>query len=191
MSVVIAIKEKNKIVMGCDSQVSQGQLKNKNTKNSCKVFKIKNCPNSLLGVVGYKRDSQLLFVENNLIREISILKNEINYEYVVKYLFNDIYEVLKTNNRIEKDNNGNLVNYIYDDFIFAYKNKAFLISGADGSVEEIEDYLCIGSGEEIAIGVLENNKDKSAKERIKEAIKSCSKRTIYVDNEVVIKTTKE
>lgn len=191
MSVVIAVKEKNRIVMGCDSQVTYGQLKKSNNNNSCKIFEIKNCKNALLGVVGYKRDSQLLSVENNLIREISILKNEINYEYVVKYLFNDIYEVLKNNNRIERDSNGNLVNYIYDDFIFAYKNEAYLINGSCGSVEEIEDYLVIGSGEEVAIGVLENNKDKSAKERIKEAIKSCSERTIYVDNEVVVKTTKE
>ena len=190
MSVVIAIKEKNSIIMGCDSQVTIGQLKDRLSKDHNKIFKIKNCKHGLMGVVGFCRDSQLLSVQDNLIDKLHILENKIDYDYVVKNLYSDIYKVLLDNNRIDKDSNGNNVNYTNNHYIFAFKDSAWLIC-CDGTVFEIDDYLVTGSGEEIAIGVLENNKGKSAEERIKEAIKSCSDKTIYVDNKVVIKSTKE
>ena len=189
MSVVIAIKEKNKIILGCDSQVTCGYIKSILPNNHSKIFDIKNCKHGLMGIVGSVRDCQLLSIQNNLIQELPLLKGEINFDYVVRNLYNDIYKILLDNNRILKDEHGHFLTSTENDYIFAYKDKAYLINGGDGSVEEIEDYLVIGSGYEIAMGVLENNKGKIAEARIIEAIKACSERTIYVDDNVFIKKT--
>ena len=189
MSVIIAIKDKNKIVMGCDSQATIGQIKSKVSQEHSKIFEIKGLKHSLMGVVGSCRDSQLISVADEIIDPLTKLTEEINYEYVVKNIYNNIYTVLVTNNRIDRDANGYFVNFTKDDFLFAFKDQAYWSSGSDGSVEEIEDYLVVGSGAEIAMGVLENNKDKTPEERIKEAIKACNDKTVYIDNNVVIKRT--
>ena len=175
--------------MGCDSQATAGQIKSTLRTEHGKVFEVKNCPFSLMGVAGSCRDAQLLSVNDELIDRMAVLTDNVDYEYMVKYFYNTIYTILLNNNRIERDQNGNFVNFIGDDFIFAYKDKAYYVAGVDGSVEEIEDYLVIGSGANIAMGVLENNKKKKPKERIIEAIVACNDKTIYVDDNIVIRTT--
>lgn len=186
MSVVIAIKENNKIIMGCDGQATFGNIKNSLNTTHSKIFKVKNAEHCLMGVVGSCRDSQLLSV-SEIADDLELYKDE--YEWVVKNLFRNIYDVLLENNRIDKDDKGDWIKSTQNDYLFAYKNKAYLMSGIDGAVIEINDYLVIGSGAEVAIGVLENNKGKSAEERIREAIKACADKTIYVDNNVIIKRT--
>lgn len=189
MSVVVAIKDKNRIVMGCDSQVSYGGLKSKLGPNECKIFDVKNCDGGYMGCVGSVRDMQILSVQPNLIDEIAILKNQINYEYCVANLFINIYNVLQKYNRIDKNQNGELANYINTSLIFAYKNKAWLLDH-EGCIMEIQDYLVCGSGSEVAMGSLDNTKGKSAEDRIVEAIKACNKNTLYVDNNIVLVSTK-
>lgn len=186
MSVVIAIKDKNKIIMGCDSQATFGNIKNSLNATHNKIFKVKNAKHCLMGVVGSCRDSQLLSV-SEIANDLELYKDE--YEWVVKNLFHNIYGVLLENNRIDKDDKGDWIKSTQNDYLFAYKNKAYLMSGVDGAVIEIDDYLVIGSGAEVAIGVLENNKNKLPKERIREAIKACSDKTLYIDNNVIIEET--
>lgn len=186
MSVVIAIKEKDHIVMGCDKQVTMGELK---LKTSNKIFDIKNCPNGVMGVVGNLRGSQLLQVQDNLINELNLFKDEIDFKYCVTELYEQIYNIFKAYRLVEKKNNE-FVNYLDCDFIFAYKDKAFSIDGY-GCVFEIDDFLVIGSGFETAQAVLLRNKKKNAETRIKEAIRVCAEKTLYIDNDVVIKSTKE
>lgn len=189
MSVVVAIKDKNKIVIGCDSQVSYGHLKSKlDNELCCKIWDIENCKKGIMGVVGSLRDGQIIQCEEHLIDELKQFKNEVNYKYVVKILVNKIYELLFNNNRIKKDTHGNYQDYIGSSFIFAYKDMAYLID-RDLTVLPIEDYIVIGCGDEIAMGVLENNKGKSAEERILEAIKTCSEKSSGIDSNIVIKTT--
>lgn len=184
MSVVIAIKEKDHIVMGCDKQVTMGELK---LKTSNKIFDIKNCPNGIMGVVGDLRGSQLLQVQDNLINELKLFKDEIDFKYCVTELYEQIYNIFKAYRLVEKKNNE-FVNYLDCDFIFAYKDKAFSIDGY-GCVFEIDDFLVIGSGFETAQAVLLGNKKKNAETRIKEAIRACAEKTLYIDNDIVIKKT--
>ena len=186
MSVVIAIKEKDHIVIGCDKQVTMGELK---LKTPSKIFDIKNCPNGIIGVVGNLRGAQLLQVQDNLIDELKILKNEIDFKYCVTELYEQIYNIFKAYRLVEKKNNE-FVNYLDCDFIFAYKDKAFSIDSY-GCVFEIDDFLVIGNGFETAQAVLLGNKKKNAETRIKEAIRACAEKTLYIDNDVVIKSTEE
>lgn len=189
MSVVIAIKEKNKIVLGCDSQTTYGNIKNTLKGESTKIFEVKGLNKSYMGVVGNCRDSQLLSVSDKILDPLTAVTGAVDYEWAVKCLYHSIYAILLENNRIDKDANGNWEKHTGNDYIFAYKGNAYLVSGVDGAVLEIDDYLVIGSGTEVAIGVLENNKDKPAEERIREAIKACSDKTLYVDNNVIIRRT--
>lgn len=186
MSVVIAIKNGDHIVMGADSQVTCGWLK---SKTNSKIFFVKDCPNAIMGSVGELRGSQILQATSNLIDELKILKNEINFDYCVLSLYEKIYQIFKTNRLVEKEN-GEYVSYLPNSFIFAYKDTAFLIY-YDGTVQEIKDYLTIGSGAETAQAVLENNKNKQPETRSREAIKVCADKTLSVDNDVVILSTKD
>ena len=188
MSVVIAIKEGNHIVIGCDSQATGGLIKYNLSNNCCKIWDIKNCPQGIMGGVGSFRNSQLVQIQDNFIDEYIILKNMINYEYVVREVFNNIYNILKANNRILKDGNNNYDNEIDNSFIFAYKDNAYAID-RDGAVVEIDDFLVIGCGEQTAIGSLTNSKGENAEQRIRKAIQVCSERNIGIDNNVVIKRT--
>ena len=186
LSVILAIKDKNKIIMGCDSQATFGNIKNSLNATHNKIFKVKNVKHCLMGVVGSCRDSQLLSV-SEIANDLELYRDE--YEWVVKNLFHNIYNVLLENNRIDKDDKGDWIKSTQNDYLFAYKNNAYLMSGIDGAVIEINDYLVCGSGSDVAIGVLENNKNKPPEERIREAIKACSDKTLYIDNNIIIEET--
>jgi 20S proteasome alpha/beta subunit len=189
MSVVIAIKEKNKIVIGCDSQVSCGHLKEKlDNKSCCKIFEIENCKCGIMGCVGSLRDLQVIQCEENLVDKLKQFEGKIDYKYVVNNLTEKMYDVLCSHRCIDKNSHGYCENYMNSRFIFAYKDMAYLIT-ENFCATVIEDYLVCGCGDEIAIGLLESNKDKSAEERIRETIKSCSEKSNGIDNNVVIKTT--
>lgn len=190
MSVIIAIKDKvtGQIVVGCDNQVSCGSNKNNLTDNSRKIWRYNNLPSIIIGGVGALRDIQLIQTSHDLINELDIYKLNVDYEYCVNKLFTKIWEILVSFNRVYRDSNGNLSNTIGSQFLIAFANKAFTFD-YDGAVMEIDDYLVIGSGQDVATGVLENNKNKSPKVRIKEAINACAEKTLYVNNEVSVLAT--
>ena len=191
MSVVIAIKDKNKIWMGCDSQMTLGHIKLKaDNKSFCKIWEIPGCHNGLMGSVGYCRDAQVIQCDEQLVDEAFQYKNLISYGYVVKVLVEKVYKTLAEKRCIDKDNNGNLVNTLRSCFIFAYKDQAYLIR-EDLSVFPIDDYLVCGCGDEIAIGVLENNKKKKPRDRIIEAIRAVAENDCYVDDNIVIACTNQ
>lgn len=190
MSLVIAVKHNDKIYLGCDSQVTCGQSKESLPAKHGKIFNLK-CPSSfnvLCGGVGNLRDLQIISVEDDLIDKIILYEDRLDYEYIVKTLFSKIYTTLVNYNRVNKENNE-LVNYINDEIIIAYKDNAWLIR-QDGCVMEIDDYLICGSGSEIAKGVLEKTqKETDPIKRIHEAIKSAAHLTLYVDENIVISST--
>ena len=190
MSLVVAIKTDEGIVMGCDSQVSYGNNKySLSDSSSCKIWNIINCPDGLMGSVGLLRDSQLISA-HAVIDPNKIITDSIDFDYVVCDLYTTLCNILESYHRISLeptyDKDGAFIPPILNnEFIFAYKDRAFQIS-QDGCVRTIEDYLVIGSGAEIATGVLDNNFDKTPEERIVEAISTCNKNTLYIDNNVVL-----
>lgn len=190
MSLVVAIKTDKGIVMGCDSQVSFGNKKYRLTNDeSCKIWNIIDCPYGLMGGVGILRDNQLISA-HPIINPERILNDNIDFDYVVCDLYSCLCNILESYHRIslepKYDESGNFIPPILNnEFIFAYKNKAYEI-GQEGSVRSIDDYLVIGSGADVAIGVLDNNQDKTPEERIMEAILTSHKNTLYVDDKVVL-----
>lgn len=190
MSLVVAIKTDEGIIMGCDSQVSYGNNKYSLLDNSsCKIWNIINCPYGLMGSVGYLRDSQLISA-HSVIDPDKIIAESIDFDYVVCDLYSCLMDILASYHRISLeptfDEHGIFIPpTLNNEFIFAYKDMAYQIS-QEGSVRTIDDFLVIGSGAEIATGVLDNNKNKPPEERIIEAISTCNTNTLYIDNNVVL-----
>jgi ATP-dependent protease HslVU (ClpYQ) peptidase subunit len=187
MSVIVAIKEKDRIYVGCDSQVTTGWGKSTLTNsNNYKIFKPKKEKDVIIGVCGHLRDRDILYCIDEYIEELIKLKNEFDYKYVVKKIVPKIFSELESKNRIIKDDK--VLKEMNNQILFAYKESLFSI-GYDGSVIEIDDFCAIGSGQDFAIGFLNEDSEKSSQEKIIKAIKSSCKSDLYVNYPIVVMNT--
>lgn len=190
MSVIIAIKDKKRhcIVCGCDSQVTCGNTKRKLTGEATKLWKHNELPFLIVGGVGSLRDIQLVQTNEDMFHEKALFMGGIDYRYMVNNFVDDLYKLMLDHNRIEILQTNIPSPNMGSSFLVAFDDTAFEV-GQDGSVIEIDDFLVLGSGVEVAMGVLSNNKDKEPKQRIIEAIKACAENTIYINNDILIMDT--
>ena len=186
MSVVVAIKEKGKVFIGADSQVTRGgtrsTLKN---QNNYKIWKVKDVDNCLMAHVGNVRDANVIRVMDDLVTEYNVFKNHIDYEFVVKSVVPDIINELKKYGYIE---DKEYFKGLESRFLFAYKDMLFSIN-SDGCVLEIDDCAAIGSGECEAIGSLLSTDGDEPEARIVKAIKASAASDIYVDYPIILTNT--
>lgn len=189
MSVVVSIKKDGVVYLGSDSQVTRGGTRTSLTNpNNFKIWKVKGVDNCLMGHVGLLRDACVIRVMENLVREIDVIHDEVNFEYVVTRVVPKIIDELKEFNYIETE--GKFKN-MESKYLFAFKDKLFVI-GFDGSVIEVDDYIAIGSGESESIGsLLTTNSDEDPETRIIKAIKASAAHDIYVDYPIVLSNTKD
>ncbi|MBR6071888.1 MAG: hypothetical protein IKP77_03530 [Acholeplasmatales bacterium] len=187
MSVVVAIKKDGKIYMGADSQVTRGGTRSSLTnKNNYKIWKVKGVENTIMAHVGIVRDACVIRVMDNLVREIDVIHDDIDYEYVVNRIVPMIIDELSDRKYI---NTQDEFEKFESRFLFAFKDKLFYIS-FDGAVFEIDDCVAIGSGESEAIGSLvTTEKESDPISRIIKAIKSSATHDIYVDYPIIITDT--
>lgn len=183
MSLVIAIKDNNRIVLGADKQASIGDSKE---HTFTKLWDVIGLSGAVMGGVGTARASQILQYWNIIDKNYIDENDEFDTNYVVNVLTPNIVDALKANGVVVEDERGGV--FIPNSFIFAYKDRAWMIY-SDLSVGEIEDTLAIGSGSEIAKGVLYATKDKSPFERIITSIQAAAENTLYVDDNVDLFTT--
>lgn len=186
MSVVVAIKEGNKVYIGADSQVTKGgtrtTLKN---PNNYKVWRVENAPHCLMAHVGSFRDSNIVRCMDRLVTDYNIYRDHICYEFVVKKVVPDIIDELRRYGMIKDDK---YVELLESEFIFAYQDQLYMI-GRDKSVIEIDDYVAMGSGEDQAIGSLLSTEGENPRERIVKAIKASAAADIYVDYPIILTDT--
>ena len=189
MSVVVAIKKDGVVYLGSDSQVTRGGTRTSLTnQNNFKIWKVKGVENCLMGHVGLLRDACVIRVMENLVREIDVIHDEVNFEYVVTRVVPKIIDVLKEFNYIETE--GKFKN-MESKYLFAFEDKLFVI-GFDGSVIEVDDYIAIGSGECESIGsLLTTNNSDDPETRIIKAIKASAAHDIYVDYPIILSNTKD
>lgn len=188
MSVVVAIKEGNKVYIGTDSQVTKGgtrtTLKN---PNNYKVWRVDGAPHCLMAHVGAFRDSNIVRCMDRLVTDYNIFREHIGYEFVVKKVVPDIVEELKKFGMLKDEK---YIDGLNSEFIFAYQDQLFLI-GFDKSVIEINDYVAMGSGEDQAIGSLLSTEGENPRERIVKAIKASAAADIYVDYPIILTDTED
>lgn len=190
MSVVVAIKDKDRVWMGCDSQVTYGGwTKHSMGNGQHKIWKPNDDNDILMGVVGSLRDINILATAKEWLEELPKLKNEINYEYIVRYLTPKIFKELEAFNRVES-NNG--IKSICSIVTFAYKNDVYSIQ-EDGAVIAIDDFWATGSGFMHCFGAWSSVKDKknTVKEKLIECVKAGCEDSLYVNYPIVIMNTKD
>ena len=78
MSLVIAIKDKDRIVLGADKQVSSGDSKD---HTSTKIWQVDELPGAIMGSVGSARASQIIQYSN--IIDKNLLSNEISTDFII------------------------------------------------------------------------------------------------------------
>ena len=184
MSVIVAIKKDNKVYFGADTQTTKGSLRTSSfLENNFKLWKVKGVKNCIMGSVGSTRDSCVIKVAKNLIDEIDVLHDNIDYDYVVEKLLPRLVKRLEQfgyTKNLDKD-------AVMDSTIlFGYKDKLYLLSWS-GCVTEIDDCVAIGSGGDEALGSLSTTvAEDDAEMRVIKAIKSSIVHDIYVNYPLVL-----
>lgn len=190
MSLVIAIKDKNRIVLGSDKQASIGVNKSHDTT---KIWEVANLPGAIMGSVGSMRASQIIQY-NKIIDLNDIADNQkIDTNFIINSLVPLIVSQLQTHgvattNKDSDDKETDCI-MIPNAFLFAYYDQAWMI-WQDLSVSELDDYLAIGSGSDVATGVLFATTDKNPFERIVTSIDAAAESTLFVDDGVDLLSTK-
>ena len=187
MSVVVAIKEGDKIYIGADSQVTKGGTRTTlHNENNYKIWKVDGGDHCLMGHVGNLRDANIIRLMRNVFDDYDEFYSRINYRFIVKYLVPEIIKNLKDAQFLK--GSDNYIECLDSSFLFAYKDKLFYIN-CDCSVIEVNDYVAIGSGSNEAIGSLLSTEGQDPRSRIVKAIKSSAASDIYVDYPIVLSDT--
>ena len=81
MSLVIAIRDKDRIVLGADKQASTGGTKD---HTNTKIWRIEELPGAIIGSVGAARASQI--IQYSQIIDKNLLSQDLDTEFVVRIL---------------------------------------------------------------------------------------------------------
>lgn len=177
MSLVVAIKDKDRIVLGADKQVSTGDSK---AHTSTKIWQVEELPGAVMGSVGSARASQVIQYSNVIDRNL-VNEADLSTDFIICSLAPMIAAGLKQNGISLENKEENVCDMMPNSFIFAYQDRAWMIWN-DLSVTEIGEYLAIGSGSDVARGALFATKNKNPFERIVTAIDAAADSTLFVDD---------
>lgn len=185
MSLVVAIRDKGRFVLGADKQSSTGFNKD---HTSTKIWEVPRLKGAVMGGVGSARASQI--IQNTPIADKNDIDavGDINTEWIITSLIPCIVAALRNNGvKCDVPEDGSCV-MMPNAFLFAYKENAWMIWN-DLSVTEVEDYIAIGSGSDVANGALFATQERNPFDRIVTAIDAAAETTLYVDNGVDLLTT--
>ena len=193
MSVVLAVKNKDKIILATDSQVSYGGTKRLITNpNSYKIWRPAGHQHLIVGGVGALRDLNILSTVDVWFDEYVTVGSKVeDFELTFSYVVRTLAPALR---REIADFVGDLEDF-NSYFIFAYKDKCFEISPC-GAVSELifdEDVLAIGSGGEVARTVYSalDGINIPVKEKILRSLSAVCKQDLYVSYPIIIMDTND
>jgi len=184
LSLVIAVKDKDRFVFGSDKQASTGLNK---SHDATKIWEVDDLPGAIMAGVGSCRASQIIqysaLVDYNFVMDMG----GVTTNYIINSMVPIIVGQLKNNgiccNIASDEKETSVDTMIPNTFLFAYQDKAWMIYH-DLSVVEIENYQAIGSGAEVANGVLFATPEKNPFERIVTCIDAAAETTLFVDHGV-------
>ena len=187
MSVVVAVRDTDRIWLATDSQVTSGWTKSLLlSKHSFKIFKF---PSKItIGGVGSLRDLNILSTSDvEFISEVNLLKDDITFKSLVRETVPKIFEELHKFHRVTKEDG---VLYMESMFVIAYKECCYMIC-EDGAVLELNDMFAIGSGGNVAESAYTILRDTelSPKEKAVRAVISSCERDLFVDFPIVVTNT--
>ena len=138
MSVIAAIKLKNKTILCADTQISCGDEKmHKINKINLKLTVLKN--GIIIGHTGFVKNSQYICANEQWFNFEGILTKE----YIVTNIIPQIIKGLHEQSLLTKTKNG--FYKMESELIIAHKNNLFVVYN-DFSVYEINNYVALGAG---------------------------------------------
>jgi len=184
MSLVVAIRDKNRVVLGADKQITAGDFKDHITT---KIWPLEELPGAVMGSVGSARASQIIQY-SNVIDKNMLVGGDIDTDFVICSLAPTLAAGLKANGvKVQFPEDGD-TEMMPNSFIFAYKDRAWMIWN-DLSVSELDEYFAIGSGADVARGALFATRKLNPFERIAVSIDAAAEYTLFVDNGIDIVAT--
>ena len=188
MSLIVAIKDKDRVVFGSDKQVSTSVTKD---HSATKIWEVADLPGAIMGSVGSMRASQVIQYSRLFDLNEIMDKGGISTSFVINSLVPNIVGQLRSAGvPLAATEDGDLpCASIPNMFLFALGESAWMI-WTDLSVTELDDYLAIGSGSDVATGVLFATKEKNPFERIVTCIDAAAETTLFVDDGVDLLATK-
>jgi len=183
MSLIVAVKDKNRYVLGADKQSSAGGNKD---HSATKIWEVRNCQGIVMGGVGSARATQIIQYSN--IIDLNCLSRGCTTEYIVCSVVPEIVSALEMHGISCSPNPDDKTKIIPNAFLIAIDDKAWVI-WHDLSVIEVENYFAIGSGSDVATGALYATKDKNPFERIVTCIDAAAETTLFVDDGVDLLAT--
>ncbi len=184
MSVVIAIKDKDKVYLAADSQCTCGASKlTLSNPNNYKIWKTKGLDNSIMCHTGACRDMGVIRF-NNFIPETRALRGDIDIEFVQGEMVYDMFDALKEYEFTESEEGPHMAS----GYLFAYKDKVYEISRWM-YVIEIDDYTAMGSGRDSAMGSLAATVGEPIESRLLKAVIAAANIDLCVGYPIIITDT--
>lgn len=184
MSLICAIKDKDRFVLASDMQSSTGTGKE---HSATKIWRAYDNPDIIVGSVGSMRVSQI--IQFSYLIDKNLLGADIDTGFIVSSVVPVLATTLKANGVvIDATDEISFLN-MPNSFVIAYKDKCWVI-GNDFSVSEIDDYTALGSGSDIARGALFASEGADPFTRAVVSIAAASESDLYVDNRINLLSTK-
>ena len=144
MSVLVAIKDKNRIVVGVDTRMSCGPSYTDSYKQRPKAYHMDNKKTVIVGGVGNIGlvDVMKIIADNHMSKI-----DAIDRSYIVKYIIPELINDIKVYSMEDKECKMD------GELFLGIKDRGYVIHG-NYSVEELESFIAIGSGMDVATGSL-------------------------------------
>lgn len=152
-----------------------------------KVFKAKGNKDIVMAISGDYKLQNILSIEENIIEEIKHLKNDVNFEHIVKYTSPRIMSLARNYNCTTTDSG---YERLEGNIIFAYKNQLYIIESNGQVLESEDDYVAGGSGETFALAVLSQNTDDKPEDKIIKALEAAEKHGVGIKRPFYVLNTK-
>lgn len=193
MSVVLAIKDKNRILVATDSQVSRGGVKSVLiSPNLMKIWKPSGHTGLIMGLTGTLRDQNILSTRDTWYDTLLDKAGEpIDFKFVVREIVPEILNELTAHSRTTQSDSGITMG---SQVLFAKDNVCYSID-FDGCVNELivdGQAMALGSGSDIALAaynVLQDIQEIDIKEKLIRAVSQACQDDLYVNYPIVIMDT--
>lgn len=165
MTCIIGLKENNKIYMGCDSYLGGGNWPTTLMKQP-KVIKIHNM---LIGHTGFPRATQIIQYHLSIRTQN---ENEDDMFYLITVFADSVRKVFKDLGYSWVNSNHETLE---DYFLIGYKNNLYEMHSNFQIVCSLDNYTCIGSGQDYALAAMCALDNLSPEKRIKRSLEITEK----------------
>lgn len=196
MSVILAVKDGDRVLVGTDCQVSYGGDKAVLvSENLRKIWEVTNHPNTIMGGVGALRDLNIAYCMDSLYESI---RDEAGKKLDFKTVVNEIVPTMLNHfgSHGRTINNNGVITFSNSSFILAQGSECFMID-SDGCVMDLSydlECMSVGSGATVAKSAFEALADLdglTVEEKMIKALAQTCEQDRGVNYPVYIKDTED